>query len=81
MKIVVRTRKLVLNHSFSVIADSVANLQILFLICLQGTCDNSSSANEANMTCDNMASHLENDEEYLRVTEVNFFYGLPDYCK
>ena len=54
---------------------------LLFLICLQGTGDNSSSANEANMTCDNMTRHLEIDEEYLRVTEVNFFYGLSDYCK
>ena len=34
-------------------------------------CDNSSSANEASMTCDNMTGCLENDEKYLRVPEVN----------
>ena len=92
-KIIVRTEKLGLNNSFSVIADSVAKtylkcqtnslpkayLQILFLICLQGTCNNSSSANEASMTCDNMKSHLENDDKYLRVTEVNFL-GFCYYC-
>ena len=43
-------------------------------------CDNSSSTNEASMTCDSMTRHLKNDAKYLRVAEVNFF-GLFDYCK
>ena len=92
-KIVVRTKKLGLI--ISVIADKVAKtylqcwtnslpkayLQILFLICLQGMCDNSSSANEASMTCDNMTVHLENDEKYLRNTEVKFLLMLFYTCK
>ena len=94
-KIVVRTKKLGLI--ISVIADKVAKthlqcwtnslpkayLQILFLICLQGTCGNSSSANQVSMTCDNMTRHLENDQKYLRVAEVNFFWfvWLLEVCK
>ena len=44
-------------------------------------CDNSSSANEASMTCDNMTVHLENDEKYLRNTEVKFLLMLFYTCK
>ena len=94
-KIVVRTKKLGLI--ISVIADKVAKtylqcwtnslpkayLQILFLICLQGMCGNSSSANQVSMTCDNMTRHLENDQKYPRVAEVNFFWfvWLLEVCK
>ena len=45
----------------------MAYLQSLFLIRLQGKCENSSSVGEASMTCDNMTRHLENDDKYLRV--------------
>ena len=45
--------------------------QILFLIYLQETWDKSSSANEGNLTND-INRNLENEEEYLRVTEVHF---------
>ena len=50
----------------------MAYLQILFLICLQRRCDNSSSANEASMTYDNMTKHPY--EKYLTIAEVNFFW-------
>ena len=56
-------------------------------MCLQGTCDNSSYENKASMMYDSMTRHLENEEEYLRVTEVDFFVLYiwllenGNYCK
>lgn len=52
---------------------SITYLQILFLICLQEACDNSSCADEGHLTND-ITKHLENEEEYLRVTEARFLF-------